>query len=204
MRWTLAILLAACASSPKVKVSLDPPSAPMTAKQYVDQLKRWSRHGHAIADFDEALSVDATMHSPEFRAAYAEKFIDVYKLSPDDAARKRAELLAQIATIWEFHLNTSGHTWEVNEMLPSKKQWRLQLVDDKGRAVEATEVKLVRDRIEVEQEFYPQAGIFTRAWTVRFPRLMPDGSPLVNPDTRSLTLRIAGPKGDVALVWLLR
>jgi hypothetical protein len=204
MRLLLAILLAGCASSPKVVVSLDPPAAQPTAKDYVNLLKRWTRHGHIIADFDEALSVDATLHSPEFRAAYAEKFIDVYKLSPDDAARKRAELAAQIANIWEIHLNTAGHTWEVNEMLPSKKQWRLQLVDDKGRAVESSEVKLVRDRIEVEQEFYPQAGIFTRAWNVRFPRLMPDGSPLVGPDTKSLTLRIAGPKGSVDLVWRLR
>jgi hypothetical protein len=197
-----AAMVAGCGHSPRV--SLAPPPGEIKAKQYVEMLKRWTRHGHSISDFDEALTVDATMHSPEFRAAYAEKWIDVYKLAPDEAARTRVDLNGQIANVWEFHFNTSGHTWEVNEMLPSKKQWVLQLLDDKGRAVEASFVKQVRDRIEVEQAFYPQAGIFTRAWTVQFPRNLPDGTPLVNTDTRSITLRIAGPKGDIDLIWKLQ
>lgn len=195
-------LLCGCASAPKV--SLEPPSSPPTAKDYVDELKRWTRHGHVIADFDEALTVDATMHAPEFRAAYVEKYIDVYKLAPDEAARKRVELNGQIANLWEFHFTTSGHTWEVNELLPTKKQWKLQLLDDKSRAVEATLVKLIRDRIEVEEKFYPLTSIFTRGWQVQFPRNLPDGSPLVTADTKSLTLRIAGPKGDIDLVWQLK
>ena len=197
-----AVMLAGCAHYERV--SLEPPGEAPGVKKYVDELKRWTRHGHVIADFDEALTVDATMHSPEFRAAYAEKWIDVYKLAPDDAARKRVELIGQIANVWEFHFNTSGHTWEVNEMLPVKKQWRLQLVDEKGRAVEAMLVKQVRDRIEIEQEFYPQAGIFTRAWLVQFPRNLLDGTPLINTDTKKVTLRIAGPKGDIDLVWELK
>jgi len=65
---------------------------PPPASQYVDELKRYTRHGHVIADFDEALTVDATLHAPQFRAAYAEKWIDTYKLNAEDAAKKRADL----------------------------------------------------------------------------------------------------------------
>jgi hypothetical protein len=195
-------LLCGCAHYPKV--SLEPPSSTPSAKEYVDQLKRWTRHGHVLADFDEALTVDATLHSPEFRAAFTEKFIDVYKLAPDEAARKRVELNGQVANLWEFHITSSGHTWEVNEMLPTKKQWKIQLLDDKNRSVESTLVKMIRDRIEVEQEFYPHTSIFTRGWQVQFPRNLPDGSPLISADTKSITLRIAGPKGDVDLIWQLK
>jgi hypothetical protein len=195
-------LVAGCSHSPRV--SLAQPTGEISSKEYVDMLKRWTRHGSTISDFDASLMVDATMHSPEFRAAFAEKWIEVYKLAPDEAARKRVELNGAIANVWEFHFNTSGHTWEVNELLPSKKQWVLQLLDDKGRAVESSFVKQVRDRIEIEQAFYPQANIFTRAWTVQFPRNLPDGTPLVTADTRSLTLRIAGPKGDMDLIWKLQ
>ena len=53
----------------------------------------------------------------------------------------------------------------------------------------------LKERRALDQEFYPYANIFSRGWTVRFPRTRADGSPLVGGDTKSLTLRFAGPQG---------
>src|SRR5438093_9335 len=88
--WLLLSSLALGCAAPKV--SLEPPQQAPRAKDYVDLLKKWTRHGQLQSDFEVALEADATLHSPEFRAAYAEKFIAVYRLSPEEAARKRAEL----------------------------------------------------------------------------------------------------------------
>ena len=46
-------------------------------------------------------------------------------------------------------------------------------------------------------------NIFSRGWTVRFPRTRIDGSPLIGGETKALTLRFAGPQGSVDLVWVL-
>jgi len=198
----LALALCACGGPPP-KVTLTPPSEPPPARQYVDELKHYTRHGHVIADFDEALTVDATLHAPRFRAAYAEKWIDTYRLNAEDAAKKRAQLMAEIAEVWEVHMETATHFYVINDFSQGKGIWRVTLIDDQGRAVLPVDARLSLDKRDVDLAFYPYAGIFSRGWRFRFPRLLPDGSPLVGPDTKWIALRVAGPQGSTDLIWKL-
>ena len=197
------VVVAGCASAPIV-VSLAEPSPPPTAKDYVDELKKWTRSGHLLADFDEALTVNATFRSPEFRAAYAQKWIVTYRIGPDDAARTRERLMSEGADTWEFHVESSAHRWEINDFSSKKSIWRLALVDDTGREVTAKETVATTNRRELEMEFYPYANIFSKGWTLRFPKTLTDGTALIGPDTRTVTLRIAGPMGVIDLVWTLK
>ena len=204
MKWlAAALLVAGCASAPP-KVSLAPPSSQPSANDYVDELKTWTRHGHVIYDFDEALTVDATLHAPQFRAAYAEKWIDVYRLNAEDAAKKRVELNAEIADLWELHVETSTHFYQINDFTQGKGIWRVTLIDDKGRAIQPVDLRLSVNKRDVDLAFYPYASIFSRGWRFRFPRTLADGSPLVTGDTKFIALRIAGPQGSTDLVWELQ
>jgi hypothetical protein len=198
-----ALLLIGCAE-PELRVSLAPVPTPPPAHQYTRELKRWSRHGSILADFDEALTVDATLHSPEFREAYGERWIEMYKLNVDDAAKKRAQLLAEIADVWEFHVESATHYYQINDFTVGKSSvWRVTLIDDRGRAVQPVDIRLSLDKRDVDVAFYPYAGIFSKGWRFRFPRTLPNGSPLVTPDTRFIALRITGPQGATDLVWVL-
>jgi hypothetical protein len=205
--WALMLLWVAagagCASS-NLRVSLETPARPPPASEYVDELKKWTRSGHILADFDEALTVNGTFRSPEFRAAYAEKWIKTYFVGPDESARTRERLMSEGADTWEFHVESSAHRWEINDFSSKKSIWRLALVDDTGREVTAKDVLATTARRELEMEFYPYANIFSRGWTLRFPKTLADGTPLVRPDTKSVTLRFAGPMGVIDLVWLLK
>ncbi len=199
---SLACALGACATGNQI-VSLDPPSTPPQAKGYVDQVKRWSRRGDLLSDFDAAIIAHATFHSPEFRAAYVAKYIDLYHVNDST----RDAVIASIPTTpdtFEFHLETETHTWEINELKPPKSIWRITLVDDRGREVAVQEVKLERTRPEMLQAFYPYTAIFSRPWRVLFPRKLTDGTELVTPETKSLTMRIAGPAGSLDMVWHLK
>lgn len=198
-----ALLLVGCASNPP-HVSLAEPSPPPTAKDYVDQLKRWTRHAQIRNDFDVALDVDATLRSPEFRHAYAAKYVDVYRIPPGTQPRVVGELLADGADTYEFHVETATHNYDLNDLTSAKTVWRVSLLDDQQHEVTPSSVAAVKSRRELDQEFYPYATIFSRGWTVRFPRARGDGTPLVGPDTRSLTLRFAGPQGSADLVWVLK
>jgi hypothetical protein len=199
----LALVLCGCGHAPP-PVTLTPPEKAAPASEYVDELKLFSRHGHVISDFDEALTVDATLHAPEFRAAYAEKWIDVYKLNAEDAAKKRAQLLAEIADVWEIHVETSAHFYMINDFTQGKGIWRVTLIDDHGRAIMPADARQSLDKRDVDMAFYPFASIFSRGWRFRFPRNLPDGSPLITPQTRWIALRVAGPQGSTDLVWTLR
>jgi hypothetical protein len=192
-----------CASAPIV-VSLAEPSPPPTAKDYVDELKRWSRHAHLRNDFDQALDIDATMRSPEFREAFAAKYIQLYRIGDENKAHTRGEILADGADTYEFHVETATHDYGLNDLTSAKTIWRVTLLDDQGHEVTPVRVVGLKERRALDQEFYPYGTIFSRGWTVRFPRARNDGSPLVGGDTKSLTMRVAGPQGSVDLVWVLK
>jgi hypothetical protein len=197
-----ALLFAACGHAPP-PVSLAPPTQPPPAKEYPRELKQFTRHCHIISDFDEALTADATLHAPTFRAAFASKFIDLYVLSEADAAKKRAQLTSEIADVWEFHLETSAHYYTINDFT-AKGIWRITLVDDTGRAVSPLEARQSIDKREVDMAWYPYATIFSRGWRLRFPRTLPDGTPFITPETKTIAVRVAGPPGNCDMIWELK
>ena len=197
----IGLAIVGCASTPP-RVSLEPPAQAPPASAYVDELKKWTRHGHILADFDEALTVDATLMSPELAAAYASRWIKVYQLNETDAAAFRAKLESRVADVWELHIESSTHRADINELGP-RGPWRITLVDDRDRAVTPIEVRLEKTPRDVSVEMFPYATIFSRPWTVRFPRLLPDGTALAD-SAKWIALRIAGPAGHVDLKWVLR
>jgi hypothetical protein len=198
-----AVAVSGCHNWAKRTVSLAPPAVNPPAREYFDQLKKWSRYGHIQADFDDTLAVNSTLQSPEFAGAFAEKWIEVYKLNEPDAVRKRAEVLGEIADVWQFHMESATHKYEDNEFGNLRSPWRVALVDDRNRSVQPIEVKLDRGPRDVTTAFFPYATIFSRGWRVRFPRTLPDGTPLVGPDTKRLTFRISGPAGSLDMTWKL-
>ncbi len=199
----LAPLAAGCASTP-IKVSLGEPSPQPSAKDYVDELKRWTRHAHLRSDFDQALDVDATFRSPEFRAAYAAKYIDLYRIGAENQPHTRGAILSEGADSYEFHVETATHDYNLNDLTSAKSVWRVTLLDDQGHEVTPAHVAAIKERLTFDEEFYPYANVFSRGWTLRFPRTRLDGTPLVGSDTKALTLRFAGPQGSVDLVWVLQ
>jgi hypothetical protein len=197
------LLLSSCAHAP-VRVSLAEPQPPPTARDYVDQLKKWTRHGELFYDFDQVLQVDATLRAPEFRAAYADKYVQLYRIPPDSAASMRGQLLTDGADSYEFHVESATHDYVINELGGTRSIWRLALVDDSGHEVTPSEVLATKVRREVDLSFYPYANVFTRGWRLRFPRTRADGAPLVGAETKALTLRFSGPRGSIDLVWQLQ
>jgi len=200
----LTTLLAGCGGGASTRVSLAPVSQAPSASDYVDQVKKWTRHGHIFSDFDETLTVDATLHSPEFRAAYVERWISVYKIGAEEAARLRSEWNNEIADLWEIHVESSTHDFNLNNFTAKHTPWRLVLTTEAGRELTPSEVQSSKMRREVEVELYPYATIFSHGWRLRFPRKLPDGTPLLTADTRALTFRISGPAGSTDLTWTLR
>ena len=207
-QWALALFVATgamtLAGCTPPQVSLGEPKVQPTSKDYEKQLERWTRHGQLTNDFDQALQLDATLRSPEFRAAYAAKYIEMYKVAPESQPKVRGDLLSDGADSFEFHVESATHDYLLNDLTGAKSVWRVTLVDDQQHEVVPSEISLVRERRRLEMEFYPYADIFSKGWRVRFPRARADGTPLVGSDTKSLTLRMAGPQGAVELVWKLQ
>ena len=195
-----SLLLVACSHG---RVSLEPPDQPISHKEYVDQLKRWSRHGQIFYDFDAALQVDATFRSLEFRQAYASQWITLYHVSPGRAPETRKQILDEGGETYEFFLATSAHYQELNDF-SRKSVWRVAFVNDQGNEVLPLTVDSLRDKRDMYAAFFPYISLFARTWRVRFPRKLPDGSQLISASTKRVTLRFSGPPGSVDLDWKLQ
>jgi hypothetical protein len=199
---TLA-LLSGCATTHPKPISLAPPAQAPEAQHYLAAVERYSRHGHILSDFDETLTVDATLLAPRMVAALAAKHAAVYKLTPEQAAVERAKLVAETAGAIELHVETAAHNYALNDLASTKTVWKLSLLDDQGHAIDHPSIRLGREQRDVDAAFYPYTALFGRPWTVRFPLTFADGSPFITPSTRALILRIAGPNGTVDLTWQL-
>lgn len=199
---TLA-LVSGCATTHPKSISLAPATQAPDAKNYLEAVERYSRHGHLLSDFDETLTVDATLLAPRMVAALAAKHAAVYKLTPEQAAVERAKLVAEAAGVIELHVETAAHDYALNDLASTKTVWKISLLDDKGHAIDHPSVALNREQRGVDLAFYPYTALFGRAWTVRFPLTFADGTPFITPETRALILRIAGPNGNVDLTWQL-
>ncbi len=198
----VSLALAAC-GGPKI-VSLAEPAQPLSADDYWKQINRWTRVGTVRSDFDSDLIVKATLHAPEFRSAYVAKVTDIFKVGKEHLDTERAKLFAEVAEVWEFHVESAAHRFEFNELSIKKNVWRIVLLDDQGHEVLPVEIKPDRPRRSLEPLLYPYIDDFSKGWRLRFPKKKPDGAPLANPETKSLTLRFAGPPGSTDLVWQLR
>lgn len=196
------VLLGGCAGRTQ-QLSLEPPAHAPSAGEYAHQLKRWTRYGQLEHELNSALQVGATFLAPEFRAAFAEKYIDLYRIPPTEAPRIRNELVSAGADRWEFYLEVAAHRFEMGNLNSERAGWRVSLLDDQQREITTKDIHLLAGRRAYREAFYPYVTDFSQGFSVRFPRNLPDGSPLVTPSTKVLTLRLAGPEGSVDLVWRL-
>lgn len=185
------------------QVSLAPPRQGISHKDYDGIRQRWTRNSRIIKKLDTTLRVHATLFAPEFNAAYAARRAHMFKL----AARDRAELSQRLADQWSksyaFLVSAATVDVAVNDFDRRRSVWRVSLANDRDGQVVADEIR--RETTDATlKDLFPYIGRFHSAYTFRFPRTLPDGTPLVDDSTRTLTLRFAGALGQTELVWQLR
>jgi hypothetical protein len=197
----LAAAIAGCAPPPRVDFARTPAPTSVTASDYGKVLRRWRRHGHVLHDYDTALEVSVVLLSAEYRAAFVTKMGDVRSLPPQarDELWARQRKAATEATDVVVLMQTSR--WEWNDLSSSKSVWTITYADGTGREALATDRVPLDEKLDTLAALYPEVTPFTRAWLVRFPAAFSDGTPLLGPDTRAVSIRFAGPLGKTEMRW---
>src|SRR5260370_25946696 len=128
------VLLSGCAGRSQ-QLSLEPPPRAPSAGNYAEELKRWTRYGQLQHELNSALQVGATFLAPEFRAAFAEKYIALYRIPPTEAPRIRSELVLAGADRWEFYLEVATHRFEMGDLGSERPGWRVSPLDEHQREI---------------------------------------------------------------------
>ncbi len=198
----LATLLGGCA--PTV-LSLAAESEP-AGTRYEKTVDRWTRVKRigSVDDLDTPIVIAATLRSRAFQRAYAEHYLQTYKVNIQLERDKLIERERAVADLGlSFWVRTTFHNYLWND-LRSQAKWRVVLVDESGQETPAESIELVALK-DLTQPVLLGAALdaYSKLWLVRFPLLRGDGLPLVPAGARKIILRAAGPVGQTDLTWLL-
>ena len=196
----LAVALAGCGSALQREVDLAGawPTAPATADQFAAVDRQWTRRAELRAGFQQVLDVHATLRSPAWRAAWAEREIAVRALPAPEAEALRTTARAAADGDYEVTIVVVAYERAENDLdRGARSVWRVALVDDAGRETPASEI--VRDRRprDVLRAELSTHGDFAEVYVARFPR----SAEVLRPGAHQVSLKIAGSRGRVLLTW---
>jgi hypothetical protein len=204
--WIAAFALvgaASCATGNDYQgqVSLEPTQV-ITAADYDEVLKRWTRHAKVYDKLDTKLFCYATFHSPEFRKAFLLHHEHIYGRGSDEARRlSLAQEGAEENLEFFFSAYTPDPHW--NDFDSSSSIWQITLEgDDPNARVEGTISKL---KINANlRAIYPYISDFAKVYAMRFPTVTDDGRPILTGQTKHMILRIVSAIGQAQMSWEFR
>lgn len=192
----VVVAAAACGSTdPRVRLSGE---WPRRAGAYDTVVQEWTRSAVLRGSYQEVMELTATLKSPEWHAAHAEKDANNRGLVGEAREQRLAQAQAEAAGPWEFELMVTTWDRRENDLDRGKRSvWRVTLLDAQGKEIVPLEiVKDKRPAFVVRSEF-PALGDFATPYVIRFPREVN----VLGPDVRRVQLRISGERGGLQVNW---
>jgi hypothetical protein len=171
---------------------------PAQPSEFEDANKAWTRKVVLRGEYQQALELYATFHSPEWRAARAAEDVKMRGLSGASADAVIAAAKVAAEGDYEFTLIMTTYERSENDLHRGDRSvWRLVLVDDAGH--ETPPSKIVRDKRppEILRAELPVLGDFATVYVVTFPRT----AGVLHEGARRVSLRMWSARGAVELVW---
>jgi hypothetical protein len=165
---------------------------------------RWGRTAWVVHDYDTALEAHVMLFSDDFLGAWLHKVARMRCLAPEDYRELVDTQIADTSRYVVAMVVMTTSRWDWNDLGSAHSVWTLSFLDESERSVEAVGRQASPDKLDTLEELYPGVTPFTRAWLVRFPRTFADGTPLIRPDARWVTIRFAGPLGKADVRWQSR
>ncbi len=158
----------------------------------------WTRHTTLRGDFQEALSLDATFKSPDWRAAHAQREAEHRQLTGTEREALVAQAQADMAGPYEVELLVTTWDRRENDLDRGKNSvWHVVLVDDRGTEIEPLEIVKDKRPFYVLRAEFPAFGDFATAYVARFPRK----DPVLGADVHAVRLRLSSERGGVQVEW---
>ena len=196
----LTVLTSGCGSA---LLTMHESPRSFTANDYDDVYEAWTRDADdfAFGRLSDVLHVDATFESWEFRWAYVVRYASDHGLTTDARTQLLRASLADAQQHHRFFVTLVGSDWRESDLTSERTAWRVQLVDDRGRATAPIEIEKIERPGADERMYFPSISTQRMAFRIVFPGTHDDGTPTIPPESPFVVLRFTGALGVVDLKW---
>lgn len=175
------------------------PKGPST-ESYFKVLERWSRGEKVFSGLESRLYINATYKTQEFRKAYIEHYSRSYELSPEHAKALLERETEQGQAYNEFFFTAYTPESSLNDFERNDSVWQLYIEDAQGRRAKPLSIMALDNPEPVIREFFPYFDLWSRAYTVRFPKYADSGDE-ISPEKGEVKFIVTGVMGKGELKW---
>lgn len=192
-------LLSGCTTSPPTIGDPAPQLSDRRAEQaYQDLFDRYSDRGEIYDGFDTRLFAGATFQTMAFREARVRRLAEFTFLPKprveEMLAKERAEDAQYNDFFVGFHLNES----RFEDFTNKDSIWRIVMLTPTVEVEPLSIERIGRAQLSM-RAIYPYLGVFWVAYRVRFPKVLPDGTPVIPDSATHVHLRVASTLGHTEM-----
>jgi hypothetical protein len=193
-------LLTSCTTTPPTIGDPAPRLGDRRKEQaYQEILERYSDRAEIYDGFDTRMFTGATLQTAAFREARVRRLAEFKFLPPPRVEELLAAELAEEVQFNEFHLGVHANDSHFEDFANRKKSiWRMVMLTPLGEVEPVSVERIGRSNLDM-RAMYPYLGVFWVAYRVRFPKVLPDGTPIIPDSSTHVTLRMASTLGHAAL-----
>lgn len=167
---------------------------------YFKVLERWSRADKVFEGLESRLYINATYKTEEFRKSYIEHYSKSYELSEEHSRALMEREVEQGQAYNEFFFSAYTPESSLNDFERKDSVWQLYIEDAQGRRAKPLSITALENPEPVIREFFPYFDLWSRAYTVRFPKYADSGDE-ITPEKGDVKLIVTGVMGKGELKW---
>jgi hypothetical protein len=193
-------LLSSCTTTPPTIGDPAPQLNDRRSEQeYQGVFERYSDRAEIYDGFDTRLFAGATFQSMEFREARVKRQGEFQILPKPRLEELLAKERTEEAQFNDFHLGVHVNDYRFEDFANRKRSiWRIVMLTPAGEVEPLSVERIGRANLDM-RAMYPYLGVFWVAYRVRFPKVTPDGTPIIGENVSHVTLRLASTLGHAEL-----
>ena len=192
-------VLSGCTTTPPTIGDPAPQLSDHRAEQeYQDLFELYSDRGEIYDGFDTRLFAAATFQTMRFREARVKRQAEFQFLPKPRVEELLAQERAEETQYNEFFLGVHVNDSRFEDFSNKHSIWRIVMLTPTAEVEPVSIERMGRSNLNLRST-YPYLGVFWVAYRVRFPKLLPDGTPVIPESASYVHLRLASTLGHTEL-----
>jgi hypothetical protein len=196
------IAISGCAKLSELGKEFDPSKRPED-KAYQEAIAPFISRGSVYHGPATQILINSLSLTKAVRQAMVKRQAQAFALSPQEEEKLINDQMAAADQSFELMVSAYVPNRKWNDLDDQKPDWRIYLVNEKGRRLEPIDVRHIKKRTPLTEVLYPFWSPWDKLFSLRFAKNLPDGRPFLAEQEYKAKLLVAGPPGSEEMTIIL-